>query len=70
MNNKMSLPYLILIIANLLLPGCGAAVEENENNLTASFVPLRHVANEKYLIDRKESVVTWKGSMLFASKST
>ncbi len=26
------------------------------------------VANEKYVIDKKETVVTWKGSMVFASK--
>jgi polyisoprenoid-binding protein YceI len=31
--------------------------------LCASFVSSKHVANEKYFLDTKESLVTWKGSM-------
>lgn len=66
MNNKISLPYLILIIAPLFSAYRGPAIKEN--NISASFVSLRHVANEKYVIDKKESVVTWRGSMHFASE--
>ena len=34
---------------------------------TLCFVSSRPIANEKYVIDKKESVVTWKGSMVLAS---
>ena len=62
MNNKISLTYLILIIAPLFF-GCGGPVkEENKNNASAGSLSL-HVGDEKYIrIDTKESVVTWKGS--------
>ena len=64
MNNKLSITYLILIIASLFF-GCGGPViDENKNNASASSISL-HFENEKYVvIDTKESVVTWKGSML------
>jgi polyisoprenoid-binding protein YceI len=68
MNNKISLAYLMLIIAPLFTACRGPIVKENENNALASFVSLISVVNEKYVIDKKESVVTWKGSMVFASK--
>src|SRR5688572_25320025 len=55
-----------LIIAPSFFAYRGPVVKENENNASASFVSLRHVANEKYVIDKKESVVTWKGSKVFA----
>jgi len=67
MNNKTSLTYLILIIALWFSTFRGTVVEENENNASASFISLRPVANEKYVIDKKESVVTWKGSSLQGS---
>jgi polyisoprenoid-binding protein YceI len=62
MNNKISVTYLILIIAPLFF-GCGGpAKEKNKNNASANSVSL-HVGDEKYVvIDTKESVVTWKGS--------
>lgn len=62
MNNKISFSCLILIIAPLFF-GCGGPVkEENKNNASANSISL-HVGNEKYfIIDTKESVVTWKGS--------
>jgi polyisoprenoid-binding protein YceI len=67
MNNKLSISYLILIIAPLLF-GCGGPVKgENKNNASASSLSL-HAGDEKYVaIDTKESVVTWKGSNLFGS---
>ncbi len=62
MNNKLSITYLILIIAPLFF-GCGGPVTgENKNNASASSISL-HVGNEKYfIIDMKESVVAWTGS--------
>jgi polyisoprenoid-binding protein YceI len=65
MNNKISLSYLILIIAPLFF-GCGGPVKEkNKNNASSNSVSLEHVAGEKYIIDTKETVLTWKGSMVF-----
>jgi polyisoprenoid-binding protein YceI/photosystem II stability/assembly factor-like uncharacterized protein len=64
MNNKTSLAYLILIIAPLFYACRGPEVKEND--APVSFVSVRHVVNEKYLIDKKESVVVWKGSNLLA----
>jgi polyisoprenoid-binding protein YceI len=62
MNNKLSIAYLIFIIAPLFF-GCGGPVTgENKNNASASSISL-HVGDEKYfIIDTKESVVAWKGS--------
>ena len=55
---------MILIIA-LFSFGCGGPVkEENKNNASASSLSL-HVGTEKYIIDTKESVLTWEGSMVF-----
>ena len=65
MNNKRSLAYLILIIASFFLGCRGPVKEENKNNASASSVSLGHVASEKYIIDTKESVLTWEGSMVF-----
>jgi polyisoprenoid-binding protein YceI len=33
------------------------------------FVSLKHAANDTYVLDKKESVVTWKGSMQFVPKN-
>lgn len=60
MNNKNLIPYLILIIAPFFLSCSGPVKEENEN-ASASFVS----QGEKYMIDTKESVLTWEGSMVF-----
>ena len=70
MNNKLSITYLILIIAPFFF-GCGGPVkEENKNNASASSISL-HVGDEKYfMIDTKESVVTWKGSMVSGETHT
>jgi polyisoprenoid-binding protein YceI len=59
MNNKLSITYLILIITSLFF-GCRGSVKEgNKNNAPASTVS----RGQKYTIDTKQSVVTWKGSM-------
>lgn len=64
MNNKISRSYLILIIAPLFF-GCGGPVkEENKNNASANSLS----RGQKYIIDTKGSVITWKGSMLLGSE--
>jgi polyisoprenoid-binding protein YceI len=63
MNNKILITYLILIIAVFFF-GCRGPIsvkEENKNNASASSVS----QGQKYTIDTKESVLTWKGSMVF-----
>ena len=46
--------------------GCrGAVKEKNKNNASSNSVSLEHLAGEKYIIDTKESVLTWEGSMVF-----
>ena len=60
MNNKLSITCLVLIIAPFFF-GCGGPVKEENENASASFVS----QGEKYMIDTKESVLTWEGSMVF-----
>lgn len=60
MNNKLSITYLILIIAPLFF-GC----REKKNNASESSI----AKGQKYTIDTKESVVTWKGSMQVIANS-
>ena len=59
MNNKLSITYLILMSAPLFF-GCGGPVKEENNTLVSSVSQ-----GEKYMIDMKESVLTWEGSMVF-----
>jgi len=65
MNNKISINYLILIIAAFYFGCRGPAPvkEENKTNASASSVS----PGQKYVIDTKESVLTLKGSMLLES---
>lgn len=66
MNNKLSTIYLILIIITPLSFGCrGPVKEENKNHASATSISL----GQKYIIDTKESVVTWKGAMLIGSNN-
>jgi polyisoprenoid-binding protein YceI len=60
MNNNISTAYLILIIA-LLVFSCGGPAKDKTNNPLASPVS----RGQKYTIDTKETVLTWKGSMVF-----
>lgn len=61
MNNKISIPYLILIIAPYFFGCSGPVTGENKNNASASSLSL-HVGDDKYfIIDKKESVLAWKG---------
>jgi len=59
MNSKLTITYLILMIAPLIF-GCQGPVAKSKNNTSASSVP----PGQKYRVDTKESVVTWQGSML------
>lgn len=71
MNNKRLLPYLVLLTA-LACAACRGpeAKDVSTSSTPISLVANRHAENEKYLIDRKESVVTYKGSMAIASKGS
>ena len=60
MSNKLTTAYLILIIAPFFF-GCGPVAVQDKNNASASSVSL----GQKYIIDTKESIITWKGSMVF-----
>ena len=64
MNNKISVLNQILVISTLLLSCQVREVRESKNDESASLVSLSHNTSEKYIVDKKESVVTWKGSML------
>jgi len=64
MNNKLSITYLILVIASFFF-GCGGPAKEgNKNNASAS----SGSQGQKYSILTKESVITWKGSMVAAAE--
>jgi polyisoprenoid-binding protein YceI len=63
MNNKLYITCLIFIIACLSFGCSGPVKEENINNAPASSIS----RGQKYIIDTKESVVTWKGTLLVGS---
>ncbi|MEO5909336.1 MAG: YceI family protein [Pelobium sp.] len=68
-NNKLSVTYLILIIAPLVFGCRGNVKEENKNRASVSSLTL-HVGDEKYaVIDTKESVISWKGASLMGSNA-
>ncbi|MBA4851120.1 YceI family protein [Emticicia sp. BO119] len=62
MNNKQSVTYLILLNASLFFGCSGPAKERNATNAQAS---ASSSLGEKYILDTKESVVTWEGFMVF-----
>ncbi len=66
MNNN-TIPFLILIIAPLFYAYRGPVVKKYEDNASANFIYSKPVENEKYVIDKKESVIGWRGSMLFTA---
>ncbi len=70
MKNKVSLLYAILIIASLFSACSGSKAKENETSAVAISESPGRVTGEKYVIDKKESVITYKGSMLLASKGS
>jgi len=69
MHKIKSISYFIIIIAPLFFSCSGPVKEKNNINAPGSSLSLHH-GNEKYVaIDTKESVVTWKGSMLVGTNS-
>lgn len=65
MNNKQSILYLFLIITPFFF-GCRGPVKEgNDNNAPAGSAS----SGQKYSIDTKASVVSWKGSMQIGANS-
>lgn len=60
MNCKIFSIYLILMIAPLFSAFRGPVVNENDASASLSSRP---VGNEKYVIDKEASVITWKCSM-------
>lgn len=64
MNNKLSITYLILIIAPFFFACRGPVKEGNKNNAPASAIS----KGQKYIIDTKESVIKWKGSMVASAE--
>lgn len=65
MNNRLLLPFLLLMITPFFLAYRAPVAKDNESNERQS---LRVLAGEKYVIDKKESVMTWKCSMALAIK--
>jgi polyisoprenoid-binding protein YceI len=63
----MSVSYSILIVAFLLLACRGPETKENKNNAATTIEYSIPLGSEKYVIDTKESVLTWEGSMVFAN---
>lgn len=63
MKNKLSLRYLILIMAPLLF-NCGGPAK-NENDASGN----SESRGQHYTIDTDQSVVAWKGSMLIGTNS-
>ncbi len=68
MRNSFTIRYLILVITPLFF-GCRGPVKENNREASSSSISL-HIGSEKYsAIDKKQSVVTWKGSNIIGSNS-
>lgn len=68
-NYRLSMSFLIFMIA-AAFPACREAVkEENNTDKTASAVSPADIGDGNYIIDTNESEVTWKGSMLIGTNS-
>jgi polyisoprenoid-binding protein YceI len=63
-NIKIRLSCLILIITPLFFTCRGPEIKEIKNDVSANVVSSKPIG-EKYVIDKKESVVMWKASMQF-----
>jgi polyisoprenoid-binding protein YceI len=66
MTTQILLAYFFLIVTPLLTAFPGSIATEEESNVSTNFISSKDIAREKYVIDKKASIVTWKGSMLFA----
>lgn len=68
MRNSFTISYLILVVTPFFF-NCRGPVKEDNGNVLASSLSL-HVGSEKYLaIDKKQSVVVWKGTNLLRSNN-
>lgn len=67
MKSSISLSHSLLIVALLLFACRGPEAKENKKNSSASIVSSMPLGGEKYSMDKKESVLTWKGSMVIAN---
>lgn len=65
-NNRMSLLYVLLILAPVFY-ACRERVA-TESHVPANAVASQYVSGEKYSIDKKASVVIWRNPKLFAEK--
>lgn len=68
MTKKITLPYFIIIIALVCFAYRPPVVTENENRAAVTRCSSTPVSSEIFIVDLKQSVVTWRGSMSFAGK--
>lgn len=69
MNNKLSTIYSFLIVITVFIACSEPAKKNDKTNTTANYF-FSPGANEKYsTVDTKQSVITWKGSMLMGANS-
>lgn len=66
---KGILRYSILLIAPLLFACRGPEARENKNTVPVTATSMSQAVDEKYILDKKESLITWKGYMLFESSN-
>src|SRR6185295_9985454 len=73
-NFPIHMKIIIVLLPCLILVSYTSCKERNKNSkskdVTASYIPssIIPVAGEKYVIDKKESIVTWKCTMQLALK--
>ena len=67
-NNVYTLLLMVILLTSCKRQDKGVVLKDESasKRVTASYSPDN--ANEKYIIDKKESVVMWKGSMVLADK--
>lgn len=70
MSNKRSLLCSVLIIASVFSACHRSGEKENETSVAANSATSAKVTHQKYAVDQKESVITYRGSMLLASKGS
>ena len=62
MNKKLSITHFILMIAPFFFGCSGTVKEKNINSSSATSISLHGANGKNFIIDTRESVVTWKGS--------
>lgn len=69
-SNKRPLLYSILIITSVFSACHGPKDKDNETSAVPNAIASDEVTGQKYVVDKKESVITYKGSMALASKGS